>query len=173
MTQQINSLLNEPISSLDKAYLNFTMAKIYEDHKEYDKSFNYLASGNECMKRHNKFNFRLYEKEMELPIHFFEKNIEHISLSEKNLDNKIHPIFILGMPRSGSSLIEQVLSNHPNIFSAGELDTIDKSLTVLIKEKNIDQNKIENFIYKFRKIYLDRLCDITDKPYVIDKLPLN
>ena len=173
ITQRINLLLSEDISSIDKAYLYFSMAKIYEEEKEYDKSFNYLVLGNQCMKKHNQFDFMKYEKKMLAAMRFYEANIKQINLSDKNLDKKICPIFILGMPRTGSSLIEQILSNHPSVFGAGELDTLDRSMNELIKEEYISQSMIENFIYRLRKIYLERLVKISDKPYIIDKMPIN
>ena len=77
------------------------------------------------------------------------------------------------MPRSGSSLVEQVLSNHPSVFGAGELDTIDYSFNKLIQDKNLNENMITNAFYALREKYIKRLENITDKPFVIDKLPLN
>ena len=170
---RINILLQENISVLEKAYLNFAMGKIFEDHKDYERSFNYLSLGNKCMKEHNKFNFIQYEKEMIRAIDFFEKKIQTLNLSEENIDNEITPIFILGMPRSGSSLVEQVLSNHPSVFGAGELDTIDYSFNKLIKDEKINEHMIENVFYTLREKYIKRLKNITDKPFIIDKLPLN
>ena len=173
ISHQIQLLLKKNISFLDKAYLNFSMAKIYEDQKDYDKSFNYLVLGNECMKKNNQFNFMQYRTEIMIGMQLFDTKVKKINFSENNLQKNIHPIFILGMPRSGTSLIEQILSNHPSIFGAGELDTIERSMNNLIKEKNLNQNIIEDYIYRLRKDYFERLSYITEKPYVIDKLPLN
>ena len=173
IVSDISILLQENISFLDKAYLNFAMAKIVEDHKDYEKSYNYLNVGNKCMKEHNKFEMIKYEKEMIGAINFYEEKIQTLSLSEKNINNEINPIFILGMPRSGSSLVEQVLSNHPSVFGAGELDTIDYSFNKLIQDKNLNENMITNAFYALREKYIKRLENITDKPFVIDKLPLN
>lgn len=173
IVNDINILLQDNINVLEKAYLNFAMGKIFEDHKDYEKSFNYLSLGNKCMKEHNKFEMIKYEKEMIGAIDFYEEKIQTLNLSKKNIDNEINPIFILGMPRSGSSLVEQVLSNHPSVFGAGELDTIDYSFNKLIQDKNLNENMIENAFYVLREKYIKRFKNITDKPFVIDKLPLN
>jgi tetratricopeptide (TPR) repeat protein len=174
ITNRIYILLNEESTTLvDKAYLNFSLAKIFSDKNDYDESFKYLKIGNQCMKEHTKFNFTDYEKEMHRSIDFYNTRLSKIKLSEKNTNDNICPIFILGMPRSGSSLVEQIICNASEVFGAGELDSIHHSLTKLLDDKKSDQIAIENTLYHLRKKYLDRLKNITDKSYVIDKLPFN
>ena len=173
MIPTMEAFLKENITLLDKAFIYFSLAKFYEDQKDYENSFNLLLMGNKSMKQHNKFDFKNYEKELKESINFFEENIESTNIHNKYIENKQSPIFIVGMPRSGTSLIEQILSNHPSIFGAGELDTIHNSLLQLIKIKKINQSLIESFIFSLRKKYFDRLRVISDKPFIIDKLPLN
>jgi tetratricopeptide (TPR) repeat protein len=173
-TKKIYILLNEKLTPLiDKAYLNFSLAKIFSDTNDQDEFFKYLNIGNQCMKEHNKFNFTNYEKEMHRSIDFYNTRLSKIKLSEKNTNDNLNPIFILGMPRSGSSLVEQIICNAPEVFGAGELDTIHQSLIKLLDDKKLDQMAIENSFYHLRKKYLDRLKNITNKSYIIDKLPLN
>lgn len=174
VTKKIYILLNEKLTPLiDKAYLNFSLAKIFSDTNDQDEFFKYLNIGNQCMKEHNKFNFTNYEKEMHGSIDFYNTRLSKIKFSEKNTNDNLNPIFILGMPRSGSSLVEQIICNAPEVFGAGELDTIHQSLIKLLDDKKLDQIAIENALYHLRKKYLDRLKNITDKSYFIDKLPLN
>jgi tetratricopeptide (TPR) repeat protein len=174
VTKKIYILLNEKLTPLiDKAYLNFSLAKIFSDTNDQDEFFKYLNIGNQCMKEHNKFNFTNYEKEMHRSIDFYNTRLSKIKLSEKNTNDNLNPIFILGMPRSGSSLVEQIICNAPEVFGAGELDTIHQSLIKLLDDKKLDQMAIENSFYHLRKKYLDRLKNITNKSYFIDKLPLN
>jgi hypothetical protein len=125
------------------------------------------------MKLHNKFDFVEYKKNIFQSMSFFNNKISGLNLSEKNSDSNINPIFIVGMPRSGTTLLEQIISNNSNVFGAGELDTIHEGLNKVINEKNLDSKNIENLLYKLRKSYLDRIKNITDKMYVVDKLPLN
>jgi len=174
VTKKIYILLNEKLTPLiDKAYLNFSLAKIFSDKNDQDEFFKYLNIGNQCMKEHNKFNFTNYEKEMHRSIDFYNTRLSKIKLSEKNTNDNLNPIFILGMPRSGSSLVEQIICNAPEVFGAGELDTIHQSLIKLLDDKKLDQMAIESSFYHLRKKYLDRLKNITNKSYIIDKLPLN
>ena len=80
------------------------------------------------------------------------------------------PIFILGMPRSGSSLLEQILASNQNIYGAGEV-----SLLHSFFERNF-HNKIEinnEFLSEIKNRYTSHILALSNKPYVIDKLPLN
>ena len=171
--ENIKSLINDSSDILDKTYLNFALAKFFDDQKDYEKSFERLKIGNDLMKSYNQFNFIQYKKNIFQSISFFNSKISRLTLSEKNSDSNINPIFILGMPRSGTTLLEQVISNNSSVFGAGELDTIHEALNKVISEKNLDSKGIENSLYKLRKTYLDRIKNITDKMYVVDKLPLN
>lgn len=171
--ENIKSLINNSSDILDKTYLNFALAKFFDDQKDYEKSFERLKIGNDLMKSYNQFNFIQYKKNIFQSISFFNSKISRLTLSEKNSDSNINPIFILGMPRSGTTLLEQVISNNSSVFGAGELDTIHEALNKVISEKNLDSKGIENSLYKLRKTYLDRIKNITDKMYVVDKLPLN
>jgi tetratricopeptide (TPR) repeat protein len=169
----IQSLIDDSSDILDKIYLSFALAKFFDNQKDYDQSFKYLKIGNDSMKLHNQFDFIEYKKNIFQSISFFNNKISGLNLSEKNSDSNINPIFIVGMPRSGTSLLEQIISNNSNVFGAGELDTIHEGLNKVINERNLDSKNIENLLYKLRKTYLDRIKNITDKMYVVDKLPLN
>lgn len=171
--ENIKSLINTNSDLLDKTYLNFTLAKFFEDKKDYEKSFKYLKIGNDSMKLNNRFDFNEYKKNIFQSISFFKNKIYGLNFSEKNSDSNINPIFIVGMPRSGTTLLEQIISNNSEVFGAGELDTIHEGLNKIINEKNLDSKNIENLLYKLRKTYLDRIKNITNKKYVVDKLPLN
>jgi len=171
--ERIQSLIDDSSDILDKTYLNFALAKFFEDQKEYTQSFKYLKKGNDSMKLNNQFDFIQYKKNIFQSISFFNNKISGLNLSEKNSDSNINLIFIVGMPRSGTTLLEQIISNNSKVFGAGELDTIHEGLNKVINEKNLDSKSIENLLYILRKTYLDRIKNITDKLYVVDKLPLN
>ena len=96
----------------------------------------------------------------------------------KNENKKL--IFILGMPRSGTSLIEQILSSHEKVFGAGELDYLNRIIKkkFLINnnsfnKKNIDSYKNKDF-EECQKEYFDYLNIFQQKEkYLVDKTPLN
>jgi len=103
----------------DRMHLGFALGKIFEEFKQYDKSFRFIAEAN-LLKR------RSYEYSIQTDRDLFErikKTFSPAFFSSQQgsgcLDET--PIFIVGMPRSGTTLVEQILSSHPLVFGAGEL----------------------------------------------------
>ena len=81
------------------------------------------------------------------------------------------PIFILGMPRSGTTLTEQIIASHSKVYGGGELTLVEESLIELDWKKNIVDKK---FIKNFRELYSEKLCSIkTSKTLISDKMPGN
>ena len=109
--------------------LHFAIGKAYDDIGEYHKAFAHFKAG-AALKR-AKLN---YEESQTLS--FFDA-IEKV-FSEDFIKNPPYPgkptevpVFIVGMPRSGSTLVEQVLSNHPGTFGAGEIKEFSRQLNML------------------------------------------
>ena len=74
------------------------------------------------------------------------------------------------MPRSGTSLVEQIISNHSEVHGAGELDLFPKSLKDS-KWQNFDD--FSSVVSGIRVSYLEKLKQISSKKYITDKLPGN
>jgi len=123
----INTYYRINISDTEnKTNLGFALGKAYEDIKNFDKSFTYYIEANTIYRKKINFSLKL-EKEKFQEI----KNTFHIKLYEKyqNTGSKDQSvIFILGMPRSGTTLLEQILSNHPKIFGGDEQEFIPELL---------------------------------------------
>jgi len=159
------------LSNRNKAFLNFTLAKIYDDQDDLFNFSTHITKANLCMKSESKFNYSKTREFLER-IKFKYSNKLETSNFLCEVNDKITPIFILGMPRSGSSLVEQILSNNELIFGAGELSSIHESMSEAMNIKTSDSeytSMLENIVQD----YYDRLSHITDKNYVVDKLPLN
>lgn len=159
------------LSNKNKAFLNFSLAKIYDDHNDLINFSSYITKANLFMKKESKFNHSRTREFLEKIKYKFSNKLR-LSNFSCEVNEKITPIFILGMPRSGSSLVEQILSNNELIFGAGELNSIHDSLSESINIKTSD-NKYSSILEIIANDYYDRLNHITDKKYVIDKLPLN
>ena len=99
--------------------LNFAVGKIYDDLKQFDQSIIYLKNSNLITKQQSIFNKNFIINEIDhykkcLDKDFYEKN--------KNQGyNKATPIFIVGLPRSGSTIIEEILSRHAAVEGLGEI----------------------------------------------------
>ena len=175
VVQQIKKLLiDKTVLSSDKVYLNFTMAKIHESNDDDEQFFEYLALGNKLKNQESKFNLGKTKNQMTITKNIFKniifKNRKFIEQFKEEIE--ICPIFIVGMPRSGTSLIEQILSNNDIVFGAGELDTIHEFLLKSVSSETSEIQLIDA-LDLLKKNYLERLKYITDKKIIIDKLPLN
>lgn len=104
------------------AALLFALGKAYENLKQYEKAFDYLDRANKEKRR-----TLPYDEEAQ-PAHFA-KIKEDFSpavikeFSGKGFESDV-PVFIVGMPRSGTTLTEQIISSHPDVFGAGELPDV-------------------------------------------------
>ena len=183
-----NEHYNEMCSKLNKLKLNdnqkinllFAIAKVEEDLNQIEKSFKNLSLGNQI--KRNNLNFNI-NNEIEL-FKSIKKNFKEINILKEQLKNKVsnkNIIFILGMPRSGTSLVEQIITSHSDVFGAGELSEMSKIVKENLIENNIiSENKISNLIKdeilidKLRSNYYDYLKRFNFKEnFITDKAPLN
>ncbi len=124
----------EKLSDKQKIELNFSLSKAYEDMGNFEKSFTHMDNGNIIQRKSIKYNI---DDEV---VHF--NNIKDIFLNynfkekkeRKSEEKKI--IFICGMPRSGTTLVEQIIASHEKVYGAGELNYLSKSI-----RKNLNNTK--------------------------------
>ena len=167
---QVKNFLNLEQLPDAKCSLNFTLAKMYEDIGELDKAFKHLFDGNKLRKKLLNYSIE-QDKELFTKLKKTQPLLSKNSLQIKQCCNDPSPIFILGMPRSGTTLVEQIISSHSKVWGGGELSYIEQvgpSLatgSVLINTKSV---------YLFRKKYLSELTKLSNsKPFVTDKMPQN
>ncbi len=149
--------------------LYFALGKIYEDIGEYEKSFYHLKKANEIKKQLTKFDINS-EIEFFSKIKEFYKNTKFKNVSANEVKKKI--IFILGMPRTGTSLVEQIISSHNKVYGGGELPFLDQYFRNYINDFKKKQN-IEEDIKRYRESYLAIIEKMTNSAVVTDKAPLN
>ena len=99
--------------------LNFAIGKIYDDLKLYDQSIIYLRNANLIKNQEMDFNKNFISNE----INYYKKcfNSDFYKKNNNQGYNKIAPIFIVGLPRSGSTLIEEILSKHSAVEALSEI----------------------------------------------------
>tara|TARA_B100000767_G_scaffold115570_1_gene110277 strand:+ start:1499 stop:3064 length:1566 start_codon:yes stop_codon:yes gene_type:complete len=154
--------------------LAFALGKAFEDIREFDKSFHYITQANEIEKQQLNYN-------IDDDINFF---LKIKNFFPKNKFSKISPpkkkmIFIVGMPRSGTTLTEQILSSHNDVHGAGELPYLSEFFNKELKKNNFfeidnDQTSIQNLLLNCQSHYINKLDEhnISEK-VIIDKAPLN
>ena len=158
--------------------MHFALGKAYESNRQFDKSFKHYMDGNWQQRKQVIYNAEDYKISIDEIINFFENNNNILDLrAEAGSDE---PIFILGLPRSGSTLIEQILASHSLIEGTQELPNI---MAISRDIKLIDQkNGYPDNLLKLNQSSFDELgkkyIDETkwarsSKPFFIDKMPNN
>ena len=116
--------MKSKLDSLDlnddqKIYLYFGISKAFEDCKNFEESFKYIQLGNNLKFKNSNYNIKFDTDKIEKIQKIFDKiDFDYLS----NTDEKLKPIFIIGMPRSGTSLVEQIISSHHKVQGLGELN---------------------------------------------------
>ncbi|MEN8135572.1 MAG: tetratricopeptide repeat protein [Thermodesulfobacteriota bacterium] len=114
--------------------LAFGLAKVYEDSGEYERAFNYLQEGNRLKRETFSYSVEEMKTDFRQIKEVFNKSFIETNAKVGIPDNT--PIFILGMPRSGTSLVEQILASHSRVYGAGELPYINQILFNTSKSDN-------------------------------------
>ena len=176
MNLKFNSL---ELNKDQKINLLFALAKANEDIGEVAKSFENLNLGNKI--KRGLINFDI-KNEIELfnQIKKIFSNIDTNKILKNGISNK-KIIFILGMPRSGTSLVEQIISSHSDVFGAGELPQLSKIIKENLMDNNvISEQKVNNlfddefFARQLSKNYYNYLKRFnSNKSFITDKAPLN
>ena len=158
----------DKLNNHEKILIFDALSKCYFDQKNNDLGFNYLVKLNLIKKEITKFSLLKQQDKYKNIKDFFENTANFNLKFSDGIKSK--PVFILGMPRSGTSLLEQILSTHSKIHGAGELNYLEKIINQLglIKPKDI-----KYYFTEIRNYYYKNLSKISDKPYIIDKTPLN
>ena len=131
--------MKSKLDSLDlnddqKIYLYFGISKAFEDCKNFEESFKYIQLGNNLKFKNSNYNIKFDTDKIEKIQKIFDKiDFDYLS----NTDEKLKPIFIIGMPRSGTSLVEQIISSHHKVQGLGELNFFNNVANKEFLEKNI------------------------------------
>ena len=156
------------VNDEDKIFAYTSLSKCNFDLNNSDLALKYLAESHKIKKIKSNFNLEDQNKLFEKIKKIFEKN-QYMYNDHKD-ELKFTPIFILGMPRSGTTLLEQVLSSHSKIHGAGELNYLPK----IIDNASLDNIKnFDSFIKTLRSEYYSKVKQLSDKKFIIDKLPMN
>ncbi len=115
----------------DRIHLHFGLAKAYEDLGRHAEAFRQWLDGNALKRREFVYNEATTLGKMDRVRAVFtpELMLTRENLARENLGNPSSvPVFIVGMMRSGSTLVEQILASHPKVFGGGELDHFHKAM---------------------------------------------
>ena len=162
--------LDKNISEEQRCHINFGLAKACEDLGDFEQAFAHYSEGN--MQRKKLLNYDI-NKDVERfrKIKSNYPQIANNSLEPEKFSKDLMPIFIVGMPRSGTTLVEQIISSHSKVTGAGELAfaaQFGAAIATGITEANNES------LLNFRSKYLTKLKSVSNKNLIItDKMPQN
>jgi tetratricopeptide (TPR) repeat protein len=152
--------------------LRYALGKYFDDVGQYDEAFDHYRRANELTKRYGtKYDGAKLEQRVDRIIRTFDP--------ASMLQNRAHepgsepPIFIVGMPRSGTSLAEQILASHPAVFGAGEVIFWNAAYDAY-RDAEIAGTSAATLIPGMAADYLNRLTAMSGGALrVVDKMPAN
>ena len=182
---RVHGLLEKKnLAGADRSLLCFALAYHFESVGDYDAAFSFFIQGNDLRKR--SFHERGLGFDREARAAWVERAISFFTpeyftrVAAWGLDSDI-PIFVVGMPRSGTTLVEQVLASHPQVHGAGELmyiqrltEDLPRTLGTTVGYPECLADCDSAIVRKLGERYLEQLrAKGGDAPRVVDKMPDN
>lgn len=162
------------------ASLHFELGRLYDANDDFDQAFRHYARGNEIYGKGALFDPQQKVHYTDALINTYDADF--MAKAPRATSGSQRPVFIVGMPRSGTSLVEQILASHPAVFGGGELHRLDLlvyGLSAMVSGDKkgypdcmaaIEQDEIE----RLARQYLEYLATLSeDAERVIDKMPAN
>jgi len=176
----VEKLVSDPaLPKSDAIYCHFALGNLFNGEKSFDQAFNHFLRANSLHRETFTYDDEEISRNFDTMIKiysngFFQGKRQFGSASTL-------PVFIVGMPRSGTTLTEQILSSHALVHGAGELDAlpgISLSVAKQLKDANPDPEHLAPFFEKIAEEYSAQyLQELTgncpDAERVIDKQPGN
>jgi len=169
--------LDTKVSEPQKTELTFSLGKAFDDIKDYKNAFRYYSEGNALRRKNIKFDINEQRYEFNEIKKTFNKptfaNLKNLGCVDTT------PIFVLGMPRSGTTLVEQILSSHPDVYGADELNFLPEIIEKYFYNNSMSfssANLSKINTKEFKNIgaeYIERLKKKSKNKKITDKLPIN
>jgi tetratricopeptide (TPR) repeat protein len=187
LTSRVEALIQSPgIGDTDVANLNFALGRVFEAAKVHDRAFAHYDLANAAairVMRAKGFTYQTADSEESVrqiratyPPSVFGQPIEPMPID-------LHLIFIVGMPRSGTSMVEQIFARHPKVAAGGELPIANDCEAFHVQRRHesglqgpIDptDEREHDLLREARQFYLDQLFERgLDADFVTDKMPGN
>ncbi|MDX2367514.1 MAG: sulfotransferase, partial [Colwellia sp.] len=178
---------NTDLALTDKIQLHFATGKAFEDRKEYNQAFQSYQQGNDLQHAQTGFDINKIEQQVAEQIKYCTAELFELR-GHLGLDSP-DPIFIVGLPRAGSTLLEQILASHSQVDGTMELHNILGLASRLRGRSNHQGNKESNkenqypknlseikpdYFKRFGQQFIDETLDYREQaPLFIDKMPNN
>jgi len=173
----MEALAEGPIPEADLLQLHFALGKAYADIGAHEKAFHHFVGGNALKRRREPYNEAETLGNMARIARVFSREL----IAQKAMlgDRSELPVFVVGMPRSGTTLIEQMLASHPRVVGAGERPDIANAVNKLQADAGVPFPELvlsmgERELRGVAADYLAALGPVAPLPMrIIDKMPTN
>ena len=171
-------LANDTLAPLHRIDMQFALGKLLDDLGQFEEAFAAFETANQLKHVDVRFNAEAQGRYMDAIIEVF--NAEYFEAAASHGESSEQPVFVVGMPRSGTSLVEQIAASHPRVFGAGELTFFPEHIMTLARRLESDKSfpycvkgKMEA-IAQLAPAYLELLEQRADGAVrVTDKMPYN
>ena len=169
-SKMLKLYLDENISEEQRCHINFGLAKASEDLEDFEQAFKHYSEGNALRNKLLNYDINQDVKLFKEIKSNYPRLVQN-SLEPDTASNNLMPIFIVGMPRSGTTLVEQIISSHSHVTGAGELHFVDQfgaAIACGFFEAN------DQALLNFRDEYLMKLENVSNGNQIVtDKMPQN
>jgi tetratricopeptide (TPR) repeat protein len=164
------------LSLNDQSYLGFALGQVLEKYQRYDEAFHAYAEANRLLYQIRPVDDDAQDALVDNIIARFPRSLFERIPKQKSGSQAQIPIFIVGMPRSGTTLIEQILATQTDLFGAGELSAVEHT----VRAHGLDQLDLTQLdtaqpkLHQAGQAYLNEAWQLAPTAHLIsDKMPAN
>lgn len=179
--KMLAQLKGDDLKFMDRVYINFSLGKAFEDAEKFDQAFSHYAAGNKAKKAQSRYSAEQMTDEFNQQKQVFSP--EFIGAAKDSGHSAADPIFVVGLPRAGSTLLEQILSSHSQVDGTLELPNVLSLVNELRRGGNMTGDNLYPGILEtldsdkyreFGEAYIaDTQVHRQSAPFFIDKMPNN
>ena len=166
------------MSDEQRMHLAFGLGKSFEDLQQYEKAFGFFLTGNSIKRGTYDYSIEDVEGSFENLKNIFSKDL--FTKHQRADPSDETPVFVLGMIRSGTTLVEQILASHPDVHGGGELEYLSRIVVSNFSNINdakfndaVDQASTSHFSNSGGE-YIDQIRELSASArFITNKLPVN
>lgn len=173
--RKVEKVLKDNMTANNRSLVHFALGKMYDDCKQWDQAFSHFDNANLLRKSANEPDrSRKYFQRVKK---YYSKKV--LSGADGIGSDSEKPVFIVGMPRSGTTLLEQIIASHPLAAGAGELMEISRINNRIIPDGGISPGEFQSSVSKeMLSEHIDSYLHVltsnrNDASRIVDKLPGN
>jgi len=165
-------IVQRPLRPRDEAHLRYAIGKYFDDVQDYEQAFLSYRRANEIAKAYSPAHDQQHlARTFEFITQLYDR--DWLERARAGSNSSSRPIFVVGMPRSGTSLAEQILASHPAVFGAGEL-SFWKIASLKVGAAALQDGANGSVLAPLANEYLQLLAGLSPAAArVVDKMPAN